>query len=140
MRSSGRGALALAGLLLAWAACVRADVMVLVRADSPVQALSAAEAREIFVNDRRRGLNTLDLPETDPARQTFYQVLAGRNTTMMRALRARLVFSGQGRPPQQLEAEPLIARLQADRDAIGYLPAGAVPDGLRVVLSLDAPR
>ncbi|GAA5173902.1 hypothetical protein GCM10025771_02280 [Niveibacterium umoris] len=129
------------GLSLVAAMSAAADgVVIVVRRDSPIGSLTRDEAYNLFVLDRRGTLAPFDLPETELARQALYQELAGRNVTMMRALRARLVFSGQGRPPQQVELEEMLQRLQADRNAIGYLPAGAVPDGLRILLTLGATR
>lgn len=114
-------------------------VAVVVRADSPVPTLDRDAVHALFVLDRRGTLTPLDLPESDPARAAFYLRLAGKNLTMMRAVRARLVFTSAGRPPAQLDTGPLLTRLEADPLAVAYLPADQVPPQLRVVFRLPPP-
>lgn len=112
------------------------DVAIVVRADSALASLTRDEAYAMFVLDQRHGYTTFDLPDTEPAREAFYLHLAGKNLAMMRGLRARLVFSGQARPPRQLGVAELIPHLQQDPKAVAYLPVELVPAGLRVLLPL----
>ncbi|MCX9156011.1 hypothetical protein OPU71_07710 [Niveibacterium sp. 24ML] len=133
-RATRRCLAALACLLCTTAQAL--DVAVVVRKDSPVKQLSADEVYAIFIQDRRQGLVTYDVPDSDPARESFYLRVAGKTLTMMRGMRARLVFSGQARPPKQLPRDEVIQRLLADPNAIAYLPLNEVPPGLRIVLPL----
>lgn len=129
-------ALALIALGCLAASAHAIEVAIVVRADSALTGLSRDDAYAMFVLDQRRGYTTFDLPDTDPAREAFYQHLAGKNLAMMRGLRARLVFSGQARPPRQLGSAELIPHLLHDPKAVGYLPIELVPPGLRVLLPL----
>ncbi|GAA5173899.1 hypothetical protein GCM10025771_02260 [Niveibacterium umoris] len=115
-----------------------ATIAVVVRADSSLRAMTRDELYAMFVLDQRGPYNPIDLPESDPTRTALYLRLASKNLTMMRALRARLVFTGAGRPPQQLELPAALARLAADQAAVVYLPAGKIPVGARVVATLGS--
>lgn len=111
-------------------------IAVVVRADSSLRAMSLDEVYALFVLDQRQQYAPIDLPESDPTRAAFYMRLAKKNLTMMRALRSRLVFTGTGRPPQQLEMAAALARVAADHNAVAYLPAAGIPAGIRAIASL----
>jgi hypothetical protein len=113
-------------------------IAVVVRSDASVRSTGRDEGNAVFVLDQRQNFQPLDLPETDPIRAAFYMRLAKENLTMMRALHSTLVFTGNGRPPKQLELSALLARLAGDHNAIAYLPALDLPAGLHSVASLPA--
>ncbi|WP_374512495.1 hypothetical protein [Niveibacterium sp.] len=112
-------------------------IAVVVRNDSSIRLMTRDEVYAMFVLDRRGDFHPLDLPESDPTRAAFYMRLAQKNLTMMRALRSKLVFTGTGRPPQQLDMPALIGRLAADHTAVAYLPASDLPAGTRSVAVLQ---
>lgn len=128
--------LAVAGLLHAAGPDEVGVIAVVVRSDSAVRKLVRDDIYAIFVLDKREGLQPLDLPETDPVRAAFYMRLAGKSLGMMRALRSRLVFTGAGRPPKQLNLAAVHERLANDHSAIAYLPLPDLPQGVRVVATL----
>lgn len=138
----------LRGLLLACLLATCGDVVaadpngvgaiaVVVRSDSSIRLMTRDEVYAMFVLDRRGDFHPIDLPESDPTRGAFYMRLAQKNLTMMRALRSKLVFTGAGRPPQQLDMPSLLGRLAADHKAIAYLPAAGLPSGTRSVAILQ---
>ena len=134
--SSVRRLTAVLALLAGAASASAEDIAVVAGPDSALRRLSADEARALFVQDQRGGRLPLDLPESDPARTAFYLRLAGKNQTMMRALRANLVFTGRGRPPLEQAPTAVIQRLLDDPQVVGYLPASTVPEHCHVLLLL----
>ncbi|MDR0717395.1 MAG: hypothetical protein LBF50_08270 [Azoarcus sp.] len=107
-----------------------------------IKVLSREEAAQLFLGQRttlRDGtpVTLIDLP-AGPARNHFYRELTGKNPVQVRANWSRLVFSGRVRPPleagSQSEALELLARTP---NAIGYLPANASDNRLKILLNLS---
>ena len=87
---------------------------------------------------RNADLKPLDLPESSPTRGAFYQKATDREASQVKAVWARLVFSGKGQPPKELpDAAAVKKAVAADPKAIGYIEKSAVDGSVKVVLSLD---
>ena len=140
-RPLGRGLLVTACLALlapAWA-----DTVVVVSASSPVTALSAEQVSDLFLGKAGRfpdgagPVQTYDLGEGSVARELFYRRISGRDPAQMTAYRARMMFTGRGQPPIELDHDDQVRRAVARNPlALGYLERTAVDTSLRVVLVL----
>lgn len=121
--------------------CADTHIAVVSGMDSMVTAITREEAEELYsgrTSALRDGtpVRLLDLPP-GPVRDTFYETLIRKNPLQTRAHWSRMVFTGRARPPQQLAgAASVSAAVQADPNAIGYLPANLVPEGVRILLIL----
>ena len=109
--------------------------------DSLITTMSREEAEELYsgrTGALRNGtpVRLLDQPP-GPLRDAFYEALIRKNPLQTRAHWSRMVFSGRARPPQQMPGNVGIsAAVRSDPNAIGYLPADQVPEGVRILLLL----
>ncbi|THF63007.1 hypothetical protein E6C76_17260 [Pseudothauera nasutitermitis] len=127
--------------LLLWVAGVRAEFVLIGHADNPLPALSREQAEQLYLGRRDalpdgRTAMLVDLPPGN-LRDRFYLLLTGKNPAQIRAWWSRQVFSGRALPPREAgsvsEARQWVA---ANPAAIGYLPADAATDGLKILLRL----
>lgn len=117
----------------------RADVVVVVAADSPVETLSVAALTDIYLGRLNRfpdgtAAVPVDQSERSPQHAAFYRDFLGRTPAEIKSHWSRLIFTGRGRPPQSVRDGNAVAELvAAHRGAIGYLDAALVDDSLKVV-------
>ena len=129
-------------LLLTWSAPSLGQDLVLVgNPDGGVVALDRTQVINIYMGRFKKlpsGITAFPLDLAD-SRAEFYQLLVGKSPAEINSYWARLVFSGRGSPPRQVDStEELLAIIADTKGAIGYLPRSAV-DGRVVVLSeIDA--
>lgn len=125
-------------LLLAVAA--HADVLVVTSAASPLSSLSSDQIQQVFTGKlheiQGQTLTPLDLPEDNATRSDFYKQVTGRDTRQMRAYWTQLIFTGRGAPPRTVTQSDLLSKLKADATFVGYLPASADTNGLKVLAKL----
>lgn len=119
-------------------AAARADVVVVAGAASPLEALGAEEVARIFLGKTESTATgtlvvAVDQPEGAPVRDEFYRQLTGKTPAQVRAYWARIIFTGKGQPPRQLEG-PGLAKLLAENPlAIAYVERAAIPAGARIL-------
>ncbi|MGV7207275.1 phosphate ABC transporter substrate-binding protein [Oxalobacteraceae bacterium A2-2] len=133
--------LATAALLVALAAPAQAaDLVVVVSAHSPVNALRADQVAEIFLaqNGHFPGgedAAALDLPVGHPLRDEFYAKVAGKTPAMMKAHWTKMVFTGRGQPPREVASSAAVRKLVADNPGmIGYIDRSALDASVKTVL------
>lgn len=87
---------------------------------------------------RSTELTPLDLPESNPVRQFFYKKATDRDAAQVKAVWARINFTGRGKPPKELpDATAVKKAVAADPKAIGYILKSDVDSTVNVILSLD---
>ena len=120
-------------------AAARADVVAIVAAGSPVTTLTAAQIAEIFLGKVSRfpgGQKAvpIDQPEGSPARDEFYDKVAGKSPAQMKAHWSRIIFTGRGQPPAEapngVETRKRVAETPG---AIGYIDRALVDSSVRVL-------
>ena len=127
----------LAGGLLTGLA--RADVVVVVAADSPVETLTRAALTDIYLGRLNRfpdgtAAVPVDQSERSPEHEAFYREYLGRTPAEIKSHWSRLIFTGRGRPPRSVrDGREMAEAVAAQPGAIGYLDAALVNDSLRVV-------
>ena len=131
-----RLALALAFLLLATAS--HAEIAVVAGRASQIAKLNEREVADIFLAktsqlaDGHR-VNPLELRESG-LKESFYRVICGKSLAQVNSYWTTLIFTGKGKPPRSIEGvEQLIARLNSDPQAIGYLPLDQVGASMKVL-------
>jgi hypothetical protein len=68
----------------------------------------------------------------------FYKKLTGRDSAQIKAIWARILFTGRGLPPKQLPDSAAVKRaVAANPKAVGYIEKSAVDATVKVVLPLD---
>ena len=70
-------------------------------------------------------------------RDQFYQKLAGRSSAQMKAVWARIMFTGKGVPPKELKsAAEVKAFVASDPKAIGYIDSADLDGTVKSVLGM----
>ena len=136
----------LSAMLLGWALAGSAHaekLMVVVNPRSGLKELSKSELVNIYMGRQKvlEGESTafpLDISGANLLKARFYNLLLQKKLAEINSYWARLIFSGQGSPPRQLDDFSQIKTAIMDNvGAIGYLPDSEPIDGLKVVLTLD---
>jgi hypothetical protein len=125
----------------ALAASAPEPIAVVVGHDSAVTRLSLDELREIYLRRRRAWPNGLaimpiNLPADDELRERFSRRVLGRPPADLLSYWNARYFEGVKPPLVLLTPAAVRADRQRQPEAIGYLPASAADDTLRVVLEL----
>jgi ABC-type phosphate transport system substrate-binding protein len=82
-------------------------------------------------------LTPYDLPDSSPLRKRFYSGALGKSMQQVNATRAKQVFSGRGRAPEELiNPKAMKSVVASDPNAIGYVPRSAVDDSVKVLMVL----
>lgn len=137
MRMTPKLACALGLLLLA--ATARAELVVVVSAQSPVDALSRAELTDIYLGRMNRlptgdSVVPIDQADRSPVYAEFYSKYLGQSPAQVKAHWSRLIFTGRGQPPRSVENSAAAAELVAGNpNAIAYVTADTVDNRLRIV-------
>ena len=131
-------------LLLLTSNPASAELVVVMRANTPVERLDRDEVTNIFLGRYRTlpsGMQAqpVDQPPGSGARNIFYQRLVNKTQSEINAYWARLHFSGKTSPPiQAASAKETLERLLANPGAISYMERSEVDGRLRVVFDFSA--
>src|SRR3970040_972172 len=129
-------------LLLAVAtfvASAHADVVVVVSAKSSVKSLTSEQTARIFLGKVVTFPNgqtafPIDQPEGSAIRDEFYSKVAHKNSSQLTAYWAKVIFTGDGRPPKLLADNVAVRHgIAGNPNAIGYIDKSAVHRSGRVV-------
>ena len=118
----------------------QADVAVIVNSLN-TQPVSESEVQQIFLGKRKdfadgTEATPYNLPKGAANRDTFNEVVLGKNPSRYEAYWAKLIFTGKGRPPAELDTDAaVIAAVGGDIGAIGYVDAESVNSSARVVMN-----
>lgn len=132
----------LAAALLACAAFLAqaSELVVVVSARSPVDALRPGQVAAIFLGQSPRFPNgalasALDQPIGSPERDQFYLRVAGKTPALLKAYWSKMVFTGRGQPPRDLAGSAAVRKAVAeDPGLIGYIDREALDPSVRAVL------
>ena len=80
----------------------------------------------------------MDQGETSDVRKNFYSKVADKTPSQVKAIWARLVFSGKSSPPKEVSNASEVKKLVAGNpDAVGYIEKSAVDSSVKVLLEID---
>jgi ABC-type phosphate transport system substrate-binding protein len=128
------------GAWLCAGACAAAGLVVVVSAHSPVTTLRPDQVAAIFLGQSARFPDgaeafALDLPVGSPLRNQFYARVTGKTPALLKAYWSKMVFTGRGRPPDDMPDSVAVRRAVADNPSlIGYIDRDALDPGVRAVL------
>lgn len=123
-----------------YAAGARADVVVVVSARSSIRSLTPEQTTKIFLGKVVTFPNgqtavPVDQPEGSAIRDEFYSRVVRKNPSQLTAYWAKIIFTGDGRPPKLLPDNLAVRKAVAGNpNAIGYIDKSAVNRSVRVVL------
>jgi hypothetical protein len=85
-----------------------------------------------------QALTPLDQSESAPIRADYYKRLTGRDPAQVKAMWARLTFTGKGQSPKELPDSSAVKKaVAADPKAIGYIEKSAVDGSVKVLVNID---
>lgn len=122
------------------AANAHADVVVIVSAKSPITSLTAEQTARIFLGKASSfpgdgDAVPIDQAEGSPIRDEFYSKVVHKNSAQLAAYWAKVIFTGDGRPPVKLESNVAVRKAVAKNpNVIGYIDKSAVNKSVRVIL------
>jgi ABC-type phosphate transport system substrate-binding protein len=122
------------------AANAHAEVVVIVSAKSHITSLTAEQAAKIFLGKVSNFPDDgdavpIDQVEGSPARDEFYAKVVHKNSSQLAAYWAKIIFTGDGRPPEILESNVAVRKAVAKNpNVIGYIDKSALDKSVRVIL------
>lgn len=75
----------------------------------------------------------INQPEASPLREAFETTVLKKNASQMKAYWSKLIFTGKGHPPAEMDAAAVKAKVASDPSAIGYIDASEVNASVREV-------
>ena len=127
-------------LALAPGTVLAAELAVIVSARSTVNVLSADQVAEIFLFQTNRFPNGTEVVPIDqdlgsPLRDEFYSKVTRRTPALVKAHWARLIFTGRGQTPAEVDGNAAMRRMIAENPGmIGYVERTALDPSVRAVL------
>lgn len=115
-----------------------AEVVVIVHPNND-SSFDPASISKIFLGKKKsfsNGTKTtlFSLPEGNAITDEFNKAALGKDTTQLKAYWSKLVFTGKGTPPKEVDTEAeLIAEIAKNPSAIGFVSAGAEDSSVKVV-------
>lgn len=117
-----------------------ADVVVVVSAGSAVTSLTAEQTTRIFLGKTTTFPNgdnaiPIDQAESSSTRNEFYSRIANKSSSQIAAYWAKVIFTGNGNPPQKVEGNNAVKNaIASNPNAIGYIDKSSVDSSVRVIL------
>lgn len=122
------------------AAYAHAEVVVIVSAKSRVTSITAEQTAKIFLGKTSSFPDDgdavpIDQSEGSAIRDEFYSKVVHKNSSQLSAYWAKVIFAGDGRPPEKLESNVAVRKAVAKNpNVIGYIDKSAVDKSVRVIL------
>ncbi len=124
----------------AFSISAKAEVVVVVSSKSSVKTLTAEQTTKIFLGKvvafpNGQPAMPIDQPEGLVVRDEFYSKVAHKNSSQLTAYWAKIIFTGDGRPPMLLPDSLSVRKaVAANPNAIGYIDKSDVNRSVRIVL------
>ncbi|MYM26257.1 hypothetical protein GTP46_26865 [Duganella sp. FT135W] len=113
-----------------------AETVVIVNQKNPATRMFSDQAAQFFLG-KSSIFRAVDQPESAAIRADFYRKIADMDAGQVKAIWAKLVFTGKATPPKQYANSAEVKRaVAADPKAIGYIEKSDVDDTVKVILTL----
>jgi ABC-type phosphate transport system substrate-binding protein len=130
--------------LFATPATAREQIAVVISAKSTVTSLSDAQVKDLFLGNAEflpNGEKALpvDQPRTAEITQGFYSLVAGMSIKELSVHWAKMVFTGHGTPPPQVDGGDAKIKdwVNSKPNGIGYISGSAVDGSVKVLYRAD---
>ncbi|MFZ6801709.1 hypothetical protein [Undibacterium sp. Di24W] len=130
-------------LLSSFCGLAHAQIAMVVGAKSAVTSINKEQAAALFLgkSSQLQGAGTpmlVDQSETSEVRKNFYSKVADKTPAQVKAIWARLVFSGKASPPKEVTSSAEVKKIVASNpDAVGYIEKSAVDTSVKVLLEIE---
>jgi hypothetical protein len=119
------------------ATTTQAEIVVVVNPSCAATAMTQDEVANVYLGKDPSYL-PIDLPQSSQQRNEFYQKVVGKDLAQIKALWARLVFTGKMQPPKQASsAADALKYVASNVNGIAYVDKSAVDASVKAVLTLD---
>ena len=136
MKSFHKTMIAASLILMTALQAARADVVVIVSAQSTVPPLSRDQIARIF-EGKSNVMTPVDLTRPSDARREFYAKVVGTDEGRVKAQWAKLVFTGKGLAPKELSSgAEVVSAVAADPKAIGYVDRSFVNMTVKIIYAV----
>jgi len=126
-----------ASLLAAFSANASAEVVVVVNPKSAAASMTPEQVANIYLG-KEASLSPVDLPEASATRSEFYQKVAGKDDAQIKAIWARLIFTGKTQPPKEVRSSAeAVKQVAANEKGIAYVEKSAVDSSVKTVLVVN---
>ncbi|MEE2023441.1 MULTISPECIES: type 2 periplasmic-binding domain-containing protein [Alkalimonas] len=128
---------------LALSASVLAESLAIVVHPANATDLTTEDVSRLYLGRARTFPNgesavPINLAEGMLARESFDQRALSRSSAQLKAYWSKLVFTGKGTPPQEVDSHEEVLKLVATNPSIiGYVPASAADERVRIAIQLD---
>lgn len=132
----------LPGLLLLFMTAARSEPVLVVSAKSPIEALTLAQASDLYLGRTASLPNgvavvPIDQAEGSAMRTAFHLKVTQKSPHLLKAHWSKIIFTGRGQPPKYVADDNAMKKLIAENpNAIGYMDRSAVDAQLKIVLSV----
>jgi ABC-type phosphate transport system substrate-binding protein len=116
------------------------EVVTVVSPKNPLSTMSREQIADIFLGRTARFPDgrpavALDQVEGSPAREEFYQQIAGKSPAQMKAYWSKIIFTGRGQPPPEVSgSSEMRRRVGENANTIGYIDNSAVDANVKVLV------
>ena len=122
---------------LAAAGAAQAEMVVVVNAKHPAASMTPEQVANVYLG-KDASFAPVDLPESSPMRGEFYQKVAGKDAAQVKAIWARLIFTGKTQPPKEVGSSADAVKQVAGNDkGIAYVEKSAVDGSVKAVLTVN---
>lgn len=107
------------------------------------KSLTASSLKKIFLGKMRTypdggKVKPVDQKTGSPSHTVFYSRVIKKNATELKSYWAKLIFSGKGRPPKQLDGDSAVkAWVEKTTGAIGYIDSKAVDETVKILFKIE---
>ncbi|MGR9051397.1 MAG: hypothetical protein ACU84J_01990 [Gammaproteobacteria bacterium] len=111
-------------------------IVVVANKESIIDHLSRDEVSLLFLGKSKfsNGVPVTVIDSDDAnLRNLFYSAVANMNALHLKAYWSRIVFAGQGRPPQEVSIEDARSRIEKKPDVLTYLPENKVTKKMKII-------
>ena len=100
--------------------------------------IGLADAEKIFLGKVKAfpsgaAATPLNQTEASPAREAFDAKVLEKSASQLKAYWSKLIFTGKGNPPAEMDAGAVKSKVASDPSAIGYIDAAEVDGSVREV-------
>ena len=118
-----------------------AEVMVVTHAKSDIAAVDMAALKKLFLGKtaklKGKKVRPVTLPDTNAIKIEFDSKVVGKDPGKMKAYWANRIFTGKGRPLDQVSSEEaMMVWLSENKNSIGYMSADSISSKVKVLLTI----
>ncbi len=113
-----------------------AEIVLIVNPKNAVSSMTAEQASQYYLGISNSFV-PIDQADGSPIRVEFYKKITNKEPGQVRAIWAKLVFTGKGRMPKEMASHEEVKKaVAADPNAIGYIDKSALDGSVKAVLNV----